>query len=93
VLGVQRVQTQRVAVQKRIAKDPALQSRLEDVRADVARHAGHLDGIVEGAMRHVEATLEPLESQLPRPVRKAAQRAHAQAHVVRTKIRDRLTTP
>ena len=90
VLGVQRLQTRRVAIQKLLPEGIGLEGRLGGVRTEVARHAGEIDGLMESALRHVESSLEPIEAQLPSPVRDAARLAHAGAHEIRIKIRELL---
>jgi hypothetical protein len=96
VLGLQRVLVHRQGLQhwledqQWVPGEGPLEERLGDVRAEVARHADHLDGVVARAMHQVETTLEPLEAQLPEPARTLAHRAHAQAHDVRTRIKELL---
>ena len=88
VLGVQRMQVHRVALQKHLPE--GLEARLGEMRAEVARRANHLDGILEGAMRQVESSLEPVEALLPGPAREMARLAHAGAQEVRTRLLDLL---
>jgi hypothetical protein len=98
VLGIQRVLVHRQDVQhwlegqQWVPGEGPLEERLGGVRSEVARHADHLDGMVERAMRHVETSLEPFEAQLPEPARSIAHRAHTQAHDVRTRIKELLVS-
>jgi len=88
VLGLQKAQVRRVELKSKLAADLSLEDRLADARTAVSSGVQHIDGIVEGAFRFVESTLQPLEEQLPPVARELAQKAHEQAREVRTQIRD-----
>jgi hypothetical protein len=96
VLGLQKALVHRESIQhwletqSWLGGEGSIEDRLGDVRTEVARHADHLDGVVERALHQVEASLAPLEAQLPEPARAIAQRAHAQAHDVRVRIKELL---
>jgi hypothetical protein len=93
VMGFQRAQVRRVAVQKLLADDSGLDGALGDVRTEVSRHAGEIDQVVGSVLGYLRTTLEPLEEQLPSPVREATKRVHEQADAVRAMIRDLLVVP
>jgi len=92
VLGFQRAQVQRVELGKRLNKDLDLDVRTARVRANVARSAERVDGLVEGAAHFIETSLSPLHEQLPAPARDLAQKAHSQARAVRSQIRSRVVS-
>jgi ElaB/YqjD/DUF883 family membrane-anchored ribosome-binding protein len=89
VLGFQRAQVQRVELQSRLAKTvPSFEGGIKDVRAQVTRQAKSIDDIVEGAVKFIESTLQPIEAQLPAPARDAVKKAHEQAREIRSQIRE-----
>ncbi len=90
VLGFQRAQVRRVALEQTLAR-AGLEDRLAEVRDTVASGARQLDGALEGAMQFAEATLQPLEEHLPPAARELAGRAHAQARQVREQIHHLVT--
>ncbi len=93
VLGFQRAQVERRELQRRLAAEvPSVDQRLAGVRSAVSTGVQRLDGVVEGASQLVESALEPLEDQLPPAARELAQKAREQAKVVRTHIRDAVTS-
>ena len=90
VLGFQRAQVQRVELQNRINKGfniPTPEKGLSDVRNVVNRQVRTIDEIVEGAVKFIESSLEPLEEQLPGAAKELAKKAHEQAREVRGRIR------
>lgn len=95
VLGVQRAQVQRVELQKQLARDLSeldFAERLEGARSAVAAGVEQFDCLIDGASRLVEDALQPIEEQLPPPVRALARRAQDQAKELRSQIRS-LVTP
>ncbi len=90
VLGFQRAQVQRVELQSKLATDLTLDERVTDLREAVVSGLHQVDELVETAIRFVEATLEPIEEQLPTVAREIAKRAHDQAREVRSQLRDRV---
>jgi hypothetical protein len=66
---------------------------VEATWAELTRRAQQIDELVEQLIEVVETSLAPLEEQLPAPARDAAARAHDQARVVRSKVRERITPP
>ena len=93
VLGVHKAQEQRVAARDLLSKDPGIEARLGEIRAEVGRHAGEVDALVDGAIRRLEATVEPFEAQLPAPLREVTKLAHTGARQVRAKIAELLGAP
>ena len=93
VLGYQRVQVQRVALEKRLGHEVPLEEWLAEVRAGVQDGARRLDDALERAVQLVEATIQPLEDQLPPPARDLAGMAHAGARQVREHLREVVGTP
>ncbi|HMD44846.1 MAG TPA: hypothetical protein VKG43_01705, partial [Acidimicrobiales bacterium] len=61
-----------------------------DLRTELLRWAKQIDELVEGATHVVEATLEPLEGQLPPVARDASSRARAQARDAHRRVRQAL---
>jgi hypothetical protein len=88
VLGLQKVQVQRVELKNKFAKDLSFDDRVEEIRAGALRGVKHLDELVETAFQFVESTLEPLEEQLPTAARDLAKKSHVQARVVHSQIRE-----
>lgn len=66
---------------------------VEATLAELTRRAQQIDELVEQLIEMVETSIAPLEEQLPAPARDAAARAHDQARVVRSKVRQRITPP
>jgi hypothetical protein len=89
VLGFQRAQVQRVELQNRLNKgfNFTPEKGLSDVRNVVNRQVRTIDEIVEGAVKFIESSLEPLEEQLPGATKELAKKAHEQAREVRGRIR------
>jgi hypothetical protein len=85
VLGYQRAQVHRVAIERRLA-EAGMEDRVAGVREAVAGGIRQLDDVLEGAAQLVESTLRPLEEQLPSPARELAGLAHAEARQVREQI-------
>lgn len=57
VLGLQRAQVERVALQRRLAEMPELDQRLHEAQELVAGGLQQLDGVVEGAARALRKLL------------------------------------
>jgi hypothetical protein len=93
VMGIQRAQVRRVAIQRLLADNPAVGAVLGDVRTEVSRHAGQVDEVVGTVLEQLRTTFEPLEAQLPSPAREAARLVHEQADGVRARLRELLTVP
>lgn len=91
VLGYQRVQVRRVAMERRLA-EAGIEDRLAGVRSVVAEGMRQLDEVLEGAAQLVDSTLETLE-QLPPPARDLACRAQAGARQVADLLRDLVAAP
>jgi enoyl-CoA hydratase/carnithine racemase len=88
VLGFQRAQVQRVELQSKLATDLTLDERMTDLREAVANGFHQVDELVESAIHFVEATIAPIEEQLPTVAREVAKRAHDQAREIRTQLRE-----
>jgi hypothetical protein len=86
VLGYQRVQVQRVALERKLA-EAGLEDRLAGVRTVVVEGMRQLDDVLEEAVQFVDSTFETLE-QLPPPARDLAGRAHAGARQVSDRLRE-----
>ena len=91
VLGLQRVQVQRVELQNKLkAQDLDLDQRVQDVRQGVAKGYNQIDDLAESAAHFVATTLQPLEERLPASVTQLTVKAREQAREVRTHIRQRV---
>lgn len=88
VLGYQRAQVHRVALEKRLGGDVPLDAWLGEARTAVQQGARRLDEVVEHAVDLVESTIQPLEDQLPPQARDLAGKAHAGAREVRRHLRE-----
>ena len=91
VLGYQRVQLERVEMQKRLSGDFSIDERFGDVRHGVAKGVQQIDDLAESAAHFVETTLQPIEEMLPASVNQLTSKAREQAHEVRTQIRQRVS--
>jgi hypothetical protein len=91
VLGYQRVQLERVELQKRLSGDFALDERIGDVRHGVAKGVQQIDELAESATQFVETTLQPIEAKLPEQVSQLTSKAREQAREVRAQIRQRVS--
>jgi len=92
VLGLQRVQVQRVELQKLLSKDFTLDEHLSTVRSEVTKGVLQLDDLLENATQLVETSLQPLTSQLPGKVTVFSSRAFEQTRGVRSQIRQRVAS-
>ena len=92
VLGLQRVQVQRVELQKLLSKDFTLDEHLSTVRSEVTKGVLQLDDLLENATQFVETSLQPLTSQLPGKVTVFSSRAFEQTRGVRSQIRQRVAS-
>jgi hypothetical protein len=90
VLGVQRVQVQRVDLKNKLSKDFSLEQRLSGVRSEVTKGVKQIDDLVESAALFVETSLQPLEQQLPATVTQLTTKAFEQAREVRSQIRSKV---
>jgi hypothetical protein len=79
VLGFQKLQAERVNLQKRVPQLGITDERLADLRAGMGRQVRQLDEFVGAALGKVETSLQPLEEQLPSSARDLASKAHATA--------------
>ncbi|HEY3942522.1 MAG TPA: hypothetical protein VGL60_08555 [Acidimicrobiales bacterium] len=93
VMGYQRAQVQRAALQKALSGKGDLGAVLHEVRTEVSRHVGEVDDAVGTVVGRLRTSLEPLERQLPPPAREAAQRVHEQADEIRARLRHLLEVP
>jgi hypothetical protein len=108
ILGLQQANLRRKALAERLpagdleatvsalgqqVADRASTVDIEKTWAELARRAQLVDELVGQLVDMVEASLAPLEEQLPPPAREAAVRAHEQARVIREKVRSRITPP
>jgi hypothetical protein len=91
VLGYQRVQLERVELQKRLSGDFSFDERIGDVRHGVAKGVQQIDDLAESATQFVETTLQPIEEKLPAPVSQLTSKAREQAREVRAQIRQRMS--
>lgn len=78
VLGFQKLQAERVNLQKRVPQLGISDERLADLRG-MGRQVRQLDEFVGSALGKVETSLQPLEEQLPSGARDLASKAHATA--------------
>ncbi len=91
ILGIQRAQVRRQELRRRLADaDLGIDVSITDVRKELLRRARDLDGKVEGALDHIDASLDQLEEQLPDTARDLVHQLHSQAREVRGQIRDRI---
>jgi hypothetical protein len=95
VLGLQRTQVQRQAIQRRV-RAGELEEAVEDVvaglRAGLTRGVQQADAVVEATIVQLESSLEPLEQQLPPPVRELVALAHARVREARCQLRQAVTS-
>ena len=87
VLGYHKAQVHRADLQNRLG-DVDVDQHLADVRSAAASGVHQLDGVVDAAITFVEATLHPIEEQLPEPAREFAGRAHVHVRRVQGHVRD-----
>jgi hypothetical protein len=90
VLGYQRVQVQRVTLERKLAETD-LEDRITKMCAAVVEGVRQIDDVLEGALQIVESTLETLE-QLPPPASDLAAKAHAGARQVGDRLRELVGT-
>ncbi len=90
VLGVQRAQVQRRALERRL-RDSDLDRTLSGARQRFARSYEDLDDLVEGAIGQLQATFEPVSRQLPEPLRRVVEESQSQAREVRGRLRQLVT--
>lgn len=90
VLGYQRVQVQRVALERKLAETD-LEERITQLCATVTEGVRQVDEVLEGALQFLETTFETLE-QLPPPASDLAVRAHAGARQVGDRLRELVGT-
>ncbi len=86
VLGLQRTQVQRQALQRRV-RAGELDDVVAGLRAGLTRSVQQADAVVEATIGQLESSLEPLEQQLPQPVRELVAYAHTRAREVRCQLR------
>ena len=91
VLGLQRVQVQRVELQKLLSKDFTLDEHLSGVRTELTKGVTQLDDLLETATQFIETSIQPLEQQLPPTITQMTTKAFEQAREVRSQIRQRVT--
>ncbi len=95
VLGLQRTQVQRQAIQRRV-RAGELEEVVEEVvaglRAGLTRGVQQADAVVELTIGQLESSLEPLEQQLPPPVRELVAIAHTRAREARSQLREAVTS-
>ncbi|MGH9092105.1 MAG: hypothetical protein ACRDZR_12135 [Acidimicrobiales bacterium] len=87
VLGYQRAQVQRVALERRLGEDVPVEAWLDEVRTAVLHGARCVDDALEHAVELVESTVQPLEDQLPPQARDLAGKAHTGVRQVREHLR------
>lgn len=92
VLGIQKLQAERVALQKRVPQITIPDARWDDLRAGVSRQIRQLDDLVGQAFDKVESSLQPLEEQLPASARELTTKAHASARQLRSQVSKVLTS-
>lgn len=92
VLGFQRLQAERVNLQKRIPQLGNTEVRLNDLRAAAGRQVRQLDEFVGVALGKVESSLQPLEDQLPANAREIASKAHASVRQLHGQVSKVLST-
>lgn len=90
VLGYQRVQVQRVALEQKLSETD-LEDRINRVCAVVVEGVRQIDEVLEGALQFVDTTFETLE-QLPPPASDLAVKAHAGARQVGDRLRELVGT-
>jgi len=86
VLGFQKLQAERVNLQKRVPQMGMTDERLNDLRAGVSRQVRQLDEFVGVALGKVESSLQPLEEQLPARTREIATKAHASVRQLHSQV-------
>jgi hypothetical protein len=86
VLGFQKLQAERVAMQKRVPQIGIAEEGWNGLRAEVGRKARHFDEFVGVALDKFESSVKPLEEQLPDSAREAAAKAHASARQLRSQV-------
>ena len=88
VLGVQRAQVRRRELSGKLhTGELGIEDALSGVKTEVIRRVEDLDGLLDGALAFVEATIEPLGEQLPQPARDLAHRAVTGAREVQHQVR------
>ena len=93
VLGLQRVQVQRVELQKSLlSKDFTLDEHLSSVRGELTKGVKQIDDLLENATQFVETSLQPLTAQLPGKVTVFSSKAFEQSRGVRSQIRQRVVS-
>jgi hypothetical protein len=92
VLGFQKLQAERVNLQKRVPQIAISDERLNDLRAGVGRQVRQLDDFVGVALGKVESSLQPLEEQLPSGAREIASKAHASVRQLHTQVSKVIST-
>ena len=91
VLGLQRTQVQRQAIQRRV-RAGELEEVVAGLRAGLTRGVQQADAVVELTIGQLESSLEPLEQQLPPPVRELVAIAHTRAREARSQLREAVTS-
>src|SRR5580658_11088775 len=92
VLGFQKLQAERVNLQKRVPQIAISDERLNDLRAGVGRQVRQLDDFVGVALGKVESSLQPHEEQLPSGAREIASKAHASVRQLHTQVSKVIST-
>jgi hypothetical protein len=92
VLGFQKLQAERVNLQKRVPQIGLTDERLSDLRAGLGRQVRQFDEFVSTALGKVESSLQPLEEQLPTSARDIATKAHASVRQLHTQVSKVLST-
>jgi hypothetical protein len=92
VLGFQKLQAERVNLQKRVPQMATTEERLNDLRAGVGRQVRQLDEFVGVALGKVESSLQPLEEQLPTGAREIASKAHASVRQLHSQVSKVIST-
>lgn len=87
VLGFQRAQVQRQALQRKL-RAGELDDTIGELRSGLTRGVRQVDDVVGQALDHFDASVEPLEQQLPPIVRELVGQAHSRVREVRTQIHE-----
>lgn len=87
VLGFQRAQVQRQALQRKL-RTGELDDTIGELRAGLTKGVRQVDDLVGQALDQFDASVEPLEQQLPAVVREVVGQAHSRVREVRSQIHE-----
>jgi hypothetical protein len=89
VMGFQRAQVRRMALQRKVTHDLALDRRVEDLRDGASKGRARIDDLAVTAAQLVGTRLQPIEQKLPATVSTVTAAVRDQARGVRIQIHRR----